>query len=189
MPPDEMGRGGFSASFDPRLDIFVGDFAGPWRGRGRARRGKLRESILALLLERPRNGYQIMAELSERTLGAWQPSPGAVYPSLTQLTEEGLIEAVDLDGQKAYQLTDTGREAAGAVSPEPWAGEEQREQPDRPGRELRAVYDELRGLAKALKLIAAEATAEQLEAIAADIAALKRKLFATLAEPPSEPTE
>ncbi|MDR1448697.1 MAG: PadR family transcriptional regulator, partial [Propionibacteriaceae bacterium] len=90
----QPGREGFGFDprfFDPRFEVFA-EFG--WRGRGRARRGKLRDSILVLLAERPRNGYQLMAELAERTLGAWQPSPGAVYPCLTQLAEEDLIEAV-----------------------------------------------------------------------------------------------
>jgi DNA-binding PadR family transcriptional regulator len=132
-----------------------------------------------------------MAEVAERTIGAWQPSPGAVYPCLGQLTEEGLIEAIDLDGQKVYQLTETGQAAAKTVTTEPWASDRDRDPgPPRPAREVRAVFDELRGLAKALRLVVVEATPDQLETIAADIAALKRKLFATLAEPPeNDPAE
>ena len=59
--------------------------------RGRGRRGHVRTSILALLAEQPLNGYQIMQTLAERTDGAWKPSPGAVYPALSQLEDEGLI--------------------------------------------------------------------------------------------------
>src|SRR4051794_29141767 len=49
-----------------------------FRGGGgpRARRGDVRAGILALLAESPRNGYQIMQELEQRSRGAWRPSPG-----------------------------------------------------------------------------------------------------------------
>ena len=55
----------------------------PARPRGpKAGRGDVRAAILALLREGPRNGYQIMSEIEERSGGAWRPSPGAVYPAL-----------------------------------------------------------------------------------------------------------
>ncbi|MDR1448623.1 MAG: hypothetical protein LBI84_00180, partial [Propionibacteriaceae bacterium] len=91
----------------------------------------------------------------------------------------------DLDGQKAYQLTDQGRAAAGELAGEPWASEQP--QWNHPGNEWQAVWKELRGLGKALKVVVPEATADQLDTIAADVAALKRKVFAILAEPPATP--
>ncbi|MGH3121490.1 MAG: PadR family transcriptional regulator, partial [Streptosporangiaceae bacterium] len=63
---------------------------GPARGP-KAGRGDVRAAILALLREGPRNGYQIMSEIEERSGGAWRPSPGAVYPALQLLADEGLI--------------------------------------------------------------------------------------------------
>jgi DNA-binding PadR family transcriptional regulator len=85
-------------------------FPGGGPGRGpRARRGDVRAAILALLAEEPRNGYQIMQELSDRTGGAWRPSPGSIYPALNQLEDEGLVSAAEVDGRKAYSLTDAGR--------------------------------------------------------------------------------
>src|ERR1039458_5133621 len=70
-----------------------GGGAGPFgRGRGRkARRGDIRTAALLLLAEEPRNGYQIMQEVEERSDGVWRPSPGSVYPALQQLEDEGLI--------------------------------------------------------------------------------------------------
>src|SRR6185312_11759909 len=48
-------------------------------GRGRkARRGDIRTAALLLLAEEPRNGYQIMQEVEERSDGVWRPSPGSV---------------------------------------------------------------------------------------------------------------
>ena len=58
----------------------------------------------------PRNGYQIIQEISERTDGVWRPSPGSVYPALQQLEDEGLIRAETSEsGRKAFRLTDEGQ--------------------------------------------------------------------------------
>jgi DNA-binding PadR family transcriptional regulator len=84
---------------------------GPGRGgrRRRASRGDVRTAALLLLAEEPRNGYQIMQELEERTEGLWRPSPGSVYPALQQLEDEGLIRSDEADGRRLYHLTDAGR--------------------------------------------------------------------------------
>ncbi|MBO0825615.1 MAG: PadR family transcriptional regulator [Actinobacteria bacterium] len=83
----------------------------PGPGRGpKAARGDVRAAILALLREGPRNGYQIMSEIEERSRGAWRPSPGAVYPALSQLADEGLIIAEESGGKRTFSLTDAGRE-------------------------------------------------------------------------------
>jgi DNA-binding PadR family transcriptional regulator len=78
------------------------------RGR-RARRGDIRAAALLLLAEEPRNGYQLMQEIEERSGGVWRPSPGSVYPALAQLEDEGLIRSVEHDGRKLFELTDAGR--------------------------------------------------------------------------------
>lgn len=86
---------------------------GPW-GRGfgkgaRVRRGDVRAAILALLAEEARNGYQIIQEIERRSDGVWRPSPGSIYPALQQLEDEGLIQATESEGRKAFELTDEGR--------------------------------------------------------------------------------
>jgi DNA-binding PadR family transcriptional regulator len=121
-PGPRGGPGGFP---------FGGGFGGggfpsgpPWRGGGRkARRGDIRTAALLLLAEEPRNGYQIMQEVQERSDGAWRPSPGSVYPALQQLEDEGLIRSEEIDGRKAYRLTDAGRAhlaERGTDRPAPW---------------------------------------------------------------------
>jgi DNA-binding PadR family transcriptional regulator len=74
----------------------------------KAGRGDVRAAILALLKEGPRNGYQIMSDIQERSGGAWRPSPGAVYPALSQLADEGLIEAEESGGRRTFRLTEAG---------------------------------------------------------------------------------
>src|SRR6267142_1980350 len=76
---------------------------------GKARRGDIRTAALLLLAEEPRNGYQIMQEVEERSNGVWRPSPGSVYPALQQLEDEGLIRSQETDGRKLFALTDEGR--------------------------------------------------------------------------------
>ena len=81
---------------------------GPPRGP-RARRGDVRAALLVLLAEEPRNGYQLMQEIEQRSDGVWRPSPGSVYPALQQLEDEGLVRVEPGEGRKAYVLTDAGR--------------------------------------------------------------------------------
>jgi DNA-binding PadR family transcriptional regulator len=102
-----------------------GGHGGPWgrRGpgpRGRARRGDVRASILALLADRPMHGYEMIQEITERSGGAWRPSPGSVYPTLQLLEDEGLISSSTEGGKKLYALTGTGREAAAEGPDAPW---------------------------------------------------------------------
>jgi len=96
------------------------------RGRSRARkarRGDIRTATLLLLAEEPRNGYQIMQEVEERSGGVWRPSPGSVYPVLQQLEDEGLVRSQESDGQRLIELTDAGRAALENRKPDtpaPW---------------------------------------------------------------------
>jgi DNA-binding PadR family transcriptional regulator len=114
------------------------------RGRGRrARRGDIRTAALLLLAEEPRNGYQIMQEVRERSGDMWRPSPGSVYPTLAQLEDEGLIRTEEGDGRKLFVLTDEGRAVLaerGDGRPAPWeqTGEGAGEAPEL-GRLMREV--------------------------------------------------
>ncbi|MFD7995916.1 PadR family transcriptional regulator [Streptomyces mexicanus] len=99
---------------------------GPWGGRGRggprgrARRGDVRASILALLKDRPMHGYEMIQEIAERSGGAWKPSPGSVYPTLQLLEDEGLIASASEGGKKLFSLTEAGRAAADEGPQAPW---------------------------------------------------------------------
>lgn len=80
------------------------------RGRGRAQRGDVRAAVLRLLADEPMHGYQLMQAIADRTGGAWRPSPGAIYPTIAQLEDEGLV-TIDKDGgRKLVSLTEAGRE-------------------------------------------------------------------------------
>lgn len=92
------------------------DMEGEERGFGRGGRrrmfdgSELRLVLLALLEEQPRHGYDLIREVEERTGGAYAPSPGVVYPTLTMLDELGHIDEVKQEGaRKRYAITEAGR--------------------------------------------------------------------------------
>ena len=72
------------------------------RARGmrgpKARRGDVRAAILSVLSDAPRNGYQVIQEIAERTGGAWKPSPGSIYPTLQQLNRVKCLGATGGSG-------------------------------------------------------------------------------------------
>jgi len=72
--------------------------------------GDLKLVILRLLEEKPRHGYEIIKELEGRFGGAYSPSPGTVYPTLTMLEDLGFARVVPEEGgKKIYEITDQGR--------------------------------------------------------------------------------
>jgi DNA-binding PadR family transcriptional regulator len=85
-----------------------------WGGRGPRRRAPIFEAgdmklvILRLLREKPRHGYEIIKALEERMWGCYTPSPGAVYPTLQLLEDQGFVRAEEADGRKVYHITPDG---------------------------------------------------------------------------------
>lgn len=84
------------------------------RRGGRARRmfdgGELRLVLLKLIADAPRHGYDLIREIEALTGGAYAPSPGVVYPTLTLLDEMSLIEEQRSEGaKKRFAATDEGR--------------------------------------------------------------------------------
>ena len=72
--------------------------------------GHLKYVILQLLEEKPRHGYEIIKEIEDRFSGAYSPSPGTVYPTLTLLEDLGYARAKPEEGgKKIYEITDEGR--------------------------------------------------------------------------------
>ncbi|TLM82718.1 PadR family transcriptional regulator [Pseudarthrobacter sp. NamE2] len=116
FPSPEFGRGKFQRGRGRRgphghRGGGFGPGFGPGFGRGgrRANRGDVRAAILSLLAETPSNGYGLIKTIAEKTDGAWRPSPGSIYPTLQQLVDEGLIEALSDGRGTGFALTDAGR--------------------------------------------------------------------------------
>jgi DNA-binding PadR family transcriptional regulator len=75
-------------------------------------RGDIRTAVLAILAEEPGHGYDVIQRLEEKTEGAWRPSPGSVYPTLQLLDDEGLVQSVERDGKRVFEITEPGRQEA-----------------------------------------------------------------------------
>ena len=85
-----------------------GDGGGSRRGRV-FDSGELRLVLLKLIEEAPRHGYDLIREIEERTGGAYAPSPGVIYPTLTLLEDMGLIDETKSEGaKKQFAITDAG---------------------------------------------------------------------------------
>ena len=82
------------------------------RRGGRMRRGDIRTAVLAILVEEPGHGYDVIQRLEEKTEGAWRPSPGSVYPTLQLLEDEGLVRSVERNDKRVYEITEAGRTEA-----------------------------------------------------------------------------
>lgn len=83
-------------------------------GRGRRRRmfdsGELRLVLLRLIADEPRHGYDLIRRIEELTRGAYAPSPGVIYPTLTLLDDMGQIAAADSEGaKKLFAITPEGQ--------------------------------------------------------------------------------
>jgi DNA-binding PadR family transcriptional regulator len=163
----------------------------PGASRGpKAARGDVRAAILALLQEGPRTGYQIMSDIEERSGGAWRPSPGAVYPALSQLADEGLITGEESGGRRIYRLTDAGRdyvEQNPGMARGAWESRSQQEAWQPPG-----LFAEAARLAGGIVQVAQAGTPEQVRAAEKLLEQTRRRLYQILAdendsEEPDEP--
>jgi DNA-binding PadR family transcriptional regulator len=86
----------------------------PDRGeRGGRRRmfdkDELRLVLLKLIEEQPRHGYDLIREIEALSGGAYTPSPGVIYPTLTLLADMGLIEEAKSEGaRKQFEVMHAG---------------------------------------------------------------------------------
>ncbi len=72
--------------------------------------GDLRLVILHLIAEKPRHGYEIIKAIEEHVGGAYSPSPGVIYPTLTLLEELGHVTVSPGDGaKKLHAITPAGQ--------------------------------------------------------------------------------
>lgn len=114
------GGGASGRGCGPRGSRSWGPFTVEWsmdgeRGGPRGRRrmfdgGELRLVLLKLVEDQPRHGYDLIRAIEERTGGAYAPSPGVVYPTLTMLEDMGHIEEQKAEGaRKLFAITEAGR--------------------------------------------------------------------------------
>ena len=97
-----------------------GDGEGDGGRRGRMfGTGELRLLLLKLIADEPRHGYDLIRAIEAMTEGAYAPSPGVIYPTLTMLQDMGLIEEGPSEGaRKPFKITEDGREHLAANADE-----------------------------------------------------------------------
>jgi len=88
---------------------------------GRWLRGLLEACVLGALRTSPAYGYEIANRFEE--VGLARPKGGTLYPILSRLENEGLLEPNWVEGEsgpsrKYYSLTPTGTAAVDTIAPE-----------------------------------------------------------------------
>ncbi len=126
------------------------------------------------------HGYQIIQQLAERSGGVWRASPGSIYPTLSQLTDEGLVQMVSEGGRNVAHLSEGGvafvndhRDELG----QPWddvAGSVKDEAVD--------VRDEIGALMAAVQQVIRIGDAKQVAKAAKLLSSARRNLYLLLAE-------
>lgn len=89
-----------------------GGHGGGGRGGRRGRlfeQGDLRLLLLMLIKEKPRHGYEIIRAIEDMVAGAYSPSPGTIYPTLTMLEDIGHTQVTQGEnGRRLNQITADG---------------------------------------------------------------------------------
>jgi DNA-binding PadR family transcriptional regulator len=180
--PGRRGRRGgppFRPGFGPGGH---GGFPGHRGRRGRrTARGDIRAAVLALVAEQPRHGYEIIQEIAERSGGAWRPSPGSVYPTLSQLEDEQLVRVEQAEGRRVVHLTEEGTryvEEHRAELDAVWASVGRDADDDGAGE----LWEQLGQLHAAAQQVMAAGNPEQITAATAALTEARRTLYRLLAE-------
>ncbi|HTW16104.1 MAG TPA: PadR family transcriptional regulator [Nocardioides sp.] len=207
------GRGGRGGPFDGPWQGggFGGGFGGrqgppPWvaglfgldqgeRRRGpRVRRGDVRSAILDVLRSaqegEPINGYQVIQQITERSGGAWRPSPGSVYPTIQQLQDEGLVEVDESSKRRTVRLTEDGEAYVAERGDElaaVWTPFEDREREER--SDFADLKPEIGQVMGAVWQIVTTGSESQRRAAVDVLVDTRRRLYGILAEGDTEGTE
>ncbi|WP_432200916.1 PadR family transcriptional regulator [Erythrobacter sp. W53] len=108
------GPFGSDGPFGPGGPFGRGGGGGRRRRRGRVfGSGELRLTLLMLIGDESRHGYELIKAIGDATGGNYEPSPGAVYPTLALLADEGVIKEAKGkgdDARKAFEITKSGKE-------------------------------------------------------------------------------
>ena len=156
-----------------------GHRGGGGRGRGRrAQRGDVRAAILTLLAEEPMHGYHLMQAIAERSEGRWTPSPGTIYPSLSVLSDEGLVVLTESDGRKMAQLTPAGAEHV-ETNRASWPNPFQTDASGTPGADLHALS---RDLLDAVRHAGRTASEPQREKLAGILTEARKNVYRVLTD-------
>jgi PadR family transcriptional regulator AphA len=72
----------------------------------------LRHAVLGLLAVRPSTGYDLAQRFDQSLAHAWHASHSQIYPELTRLDDEGMVEVVGEGPRRSrtFAVTDRGRD-------------------------------------------------------------------------------
>lgn len=106
---------GFGRGFGRAFESGPGNGMGGRRMRGRVLDSEaLRLVLLSRIAAEPAHGYELIKAIEEMTGGSYAPSPGMVYPLLTMLADQGLVEEQADGSRKRYAITEAGTAALAA---------------------------------------------------------------------------
>jgi DNA-binding PadR family transcriptional regulator len=139
----------------------------------------------------------VIQQISERTGGSWRPSPGSVYPTISQLEDEGLLEGDDERGRRTLRLSEAGRqylrdheaEVAAVWAPftrERAAQDEADERDSDEGVDFARLKPELGRVMNAVWQIITTGTDEQRRAAVGVLVDARRGLYRILADHPGD---
>ncbi|MEZ5092613.1 PadR family transcriptional regulator [Nocardioides sp.] len=188
-PWGQGGRGARGTGGPPPWVAGLFGLAQGMQQRGpKVRRGDVRAAVLDVLREGPRNGYQVIQQIEERSGGAWRPSPGSVYPTVSQLEDEGLVAADAAEGRRTLRLTADG-EAYVAEHPDEleavWTPFDTPEDADDPG-DYANLKPEIGALMNAVWQIVSTGTDQQRREAVQLLTETRRRLYGLLAEGEAE---
>jgi DNA-binding PadR family transcriptional regulator len=142
--------------------------------------GDLKFVILKLVAEQPRHGYEIIKAIEEKVGGAYSPSPGVVYPTLTLLEELGYVTVEPQPGgKKLHRITAEGEAALEEQKPAVDAifrrMEDVHARFDRPAPHIGRAMANL-GRSIAVRMSSGPVSSEQLDVIVSAIDEAARKV-------------
>jgi len=185
------GPGGFGRPGHPGPPPWVAGLFGLAQGdrqRGpRVRRGDVRAAILDVVrvahdTDEPVNGYQVIQQITERSNGVWRPSPGSVYPTISQLEDEGLVETDDTRGRRSLRLTSAGETYVAEHADELAAVWVPFAEADRDSEAFTDIKPEIGQMMGAVWQVITTGSEQQRAAAAEILADTRRRLYGLLAE-------
>jgi DNA-binding PadR family transcriptional regulator len=142
------------------------------------RHGDVRAALLLALVEGPAHGYELGQRLLRASAGAWQPSPGSIYPTLQLLSDEELVSSEEREQKRIYTLTKRGlavvKERSDRGDGAPWESAA-----DGHSGQLREAMSALK---MAAKQVATVGSAQQRERATEIIVDARRQLYDLLAK-------